>query len=263
MNIFKIIDQLANSDAEFTDKLSRRQIFKSTTSLTTKIAVAAVPVLFASSIKKSYAGSKETIPQVLNYALTLEYLEDEFYRTALEKSSLIPADRKAIFQQISKHEASHVAFLKTALGSLSATPVAKPTFDFTAGGAYADVFSNYQTFLALSQAFEDTGVRAYKGRAAELMSSDAVLTAALQIHSVEARHASMVRRLRAEKGWITGNNASGLPAAIYAGEDNVTQGGANVTSLGYSADIVTQAFDEPLTPENVLAIANLFIVKPS
>jgi hypothetical protein len=127
------------------------------------------------------------------------------------------------------------------------TPVEKPSFDFTANGTYADVFTNYQTFLTLSQAFEDTGVRAYKGRAAEL-----------QIHSVEGRHASMIRRLHAEKGWITGN--SGVPAAVYDGEDNVIHGGANISALGYSTSTMTQAFDEPLAPNKVLAIAGQFIV---
>jgi hypothetical protein len=48
----------------------------------------------------------------------------------------------------------------------------------------------------LAQAFEDTGVRAYKGQAGNVMSNKTVLQAALQIHSVEARHASQVRRMR-------------------------------------------------------------------
>ncbi len=71
-------------------------------------------------------------------------------------------------------------------------------------------------------------------------------------------NASMIRRLRTEKGWITSN--VGSPAAVYAGEENVVHGGADVTTLGYSATIATQAFDEPLTPDKVLAIAGLFIV---
>ncbi len=141
---------------------------------------------------------------------------------------------------------------------MGATPVSKPKFDFTAAGTYADVFTNYQTFLALAQALEDTGARAYKGRAAELMGDDVVLTAALQIHSVEARHASMIRRLCREKGWITGS--MGTPAAVYEGKDNVTQGGVDVKTLGYSDAVATQAFDEPLAPDKVLAIAGLFIV---
>jgi hypothetical protein len=104
----------------------------------------------------------------------------------------------------------------------------------------------------LSQGFEDTGVRAYKGQAAALMANDAVLTTALQIHSVEARHASAVRRLRGQKGWITGNQTDIAPLApVYAGEE-VGQG---VTSTASA-----EAFDEPLTTDQVLAIANLFIV---
>lgn len=122
---------------------------------------------------KTYGGSKESVTEVLNFARTLEYLENEFYKEGLVAAGLIPADRKVIFNQVSKHEASHVAFLKSAISSMGATPVSKPTFDFTAGGTYADVFTNYQTFLALSQVFEDTGVRAYKGRAAELIGNDA------------------------------------------------------------------------------------------
>lgn len=264
MNIIKIVEEVEKFDPEVVDKLSRKDMFKKSGSIGSKIAMAAAPLILGSLFSKKAYGRQgnETVAQVLNYALTLEYLESEFYNMGLEASALIPANRKAIFEQISNHEDDHVTFLKSVLTGMGETPVDKPTFDFTADGTYADVFTNYQTFLALSQAFEDTGVRAYKGRAAELIGNDTVLTAALQIHSVEARHASMVRRLRAEKGWITGNMSSGLPAAIYAGEENVTQGGANITSLGYSATVASQAFDEPLTKEAVLAIAGPFIVTP-
>ena len=128
---------------------------------------------------------------------------------------------------------------------------------------FADVFRNYQTFLAVSQAFEDTGVRAYKGQAGNLRSNDMILTTALQIHSVEARHAAMVRRLRGETPWIVGDSRGTLPAAtqpVYNGEGNTTQGGVNVAALtGSSSKIASQAFDEPLTKEQVMAIASLFI----
>ncbi len=258
MNIYKIIDEIGKVAPEANERLSRRDMFKHASSFGKKLSLVSLPIVFGGMFKQAYGNTKETVTQVLNFALTLEYLEDEFYTLGLAASGLIPDNRKVIFQQVSKHEKAHVAFLKSVITSLSATPVSKPTFDFTAKGAYADVFTNYQTFLALSQAFEDTGVRAYKGRAAELIGNDVVLTAALQIHSVEARHASMIRRLRAEKGWITGN--TGAPAAVYAGEDNTTQGGVNVTSLGYSSTIATQAFDEPLSPDKVLAIASQFIV---
>jgi len=202
------------------------------------------------------------IVDVLNFALTLEYLEDEFYRTGLENSRMIPGETRDVFEQISKHETAHVALLRTVLGSKA---VAKPNFDFTAGGAFGDVFSNYQTFLALSQAFEDTGVRAYKGQAGNLQGNAQILTTALQIHSVEARHAAEVRRIRGEKGWITGDSRGSLPApaqGIYNGEGNTTQGGASLANLaGLSNDAVTESFDEPLSKAEVLAIAGLFIRK--
>jgi rubrerythrin len=260
MNLLKIISDIEKVDPEVYEKLnSRRAMFKHLSNTGMKMAVAAVPLFLGTALNKAYAQSS-AVPDILNYALTLEYLEDEFYKMGLAASGLIPENRKAIFEQISQHENAHVGFLKAVLGQLSATPVDKPNFDFTASGNFADVFTNYQTFLALSQAFEDTGVRAYKGRAGELLGNATVLTAALQIHSVEARHASMVRRLRAEKGWITGADSSGLPVAIYAGEDNVMQGGASITALGYSSSVATEAFDEPLTPTDVLAIAGGFIV---
>ena len=258
MNIYKIIQEIGNVAPEVNENLSRRGMFKQASSFGRNLAIVSLPIAMGGLFKKAYGNSKESVTEVLNFALTLEYLEDEFYKKGLAAGALIPENRKAIFQQIGKHETAHVAFLMSVINSMGATAVSKPIFDFTAKGTYPDVFTNYQTFLALSQAFEDTGVRAYKGRAAELMGNDVVLTAALQIHSVEARHASIVRRLRAENGWITGN--TGTPAVVYEGEDNVIHGGANVTSLGYSAAVATQAFDEPLTPAKVLAIAGLFII---
>jgi len=202
------------------------------------------------------------IVDVLNFALTLEFLEDEYYRTALGSSGLIPSDTRDVFGQISKHETAHVALLKSVLGGKA---VPKPTFDFTAGGAFGDVFRNYQTFLAVSQAFEDTGVRAYKGQAGNLKGNAKILTTALQIHSVEARHAAQVRRLRGETPWIVGNSRGTLPAPtqpVYDGEQNTIQGGADVAALpGLSSKIASQAFDEPLTKEQVLAIVSLFIKK--
>ena len=222
------------------------------------------PIVSFGALAGTAFGQDKKLPgkivDVLNFALTLEYLEDEFYRTALGSSGLIPRTTYAVFQQISKHETAHVALLKSVLGTQAA---AKPQFDFTAGGAFGDVFRNYQTFLAVSQAFEDTGVRAYKGQAGNLQDNAKILTVALQIHSVEARHAAEVRRLRNEKGWISGDSRGTLPAptqAIYNGEGNVTQGGVNLAGLaGLSNDAITEAFDEPLTKEQVLAIAKLFI----
>ena len=215
------------------------------------VAIASMPAAFGLMAKKAFAqgGLPQAIVDVLNFALTLEYLENEFYQTGLATSGLIPAADLPIFQQIAKHETAHVALLQSVLG---ASAVVKPTFDFTAAGTF-DPFNDYAIFQALSQGFEDTGVRAYKGQAPALMTDNTVLTTALRIHSVEARHASMVRRLRGQKGWITGNETDLAPLApVYAGEE-----AANGTASSAAA---AEAFDEPLTLDQVNAIAGLFIV---
>ena len=225
--------------------------------------LATAPLVIAAASTAAFgegAQLPKKIVEVLNFALTLEYLEDEFYRTALASDKLIPSETRAVFETIGKHEAAHVEVLKGALGSHA---VKKPTFDFTAKGAFADVFSNYKTFLALSQAFEDTGVRAYKGQAGNLMSSDEILTVALQIHSVEARHAAEVRLIRGQPAWIIGNSRGDMPEAtqaIYNGEAEFEQGGADIKDLGgLSKEALSGAFDEPLSKGKVLAIAKMFI----
>lgn len=222
-------------------------------------AIASAPVMLGVMARSAFAqGSAlpQAIIDVLNFALTLEYLESSFYVAGLAAPGLIASANLTVFQQISKHETAHVTYLTAALGS---SAVAKPNFDFTAKGTFPDVLTNPATFLAVAQAFEDTGVRAYKGQAPNLQSNAAILTAALQIHSVEARHASEVRRIRGQKGWITGAQTDIAAAtANYAGEDNTTQGGVNVaTFVGFNA--ATEAFDEPLTMAQVLALVTPFI----
>lgn len=268
MNFKKLISTFDQHVDQNEDKsLGRRDFFKSASTLGKQAAMVAAPAIILALLPKAAYAQTSSIPEVLNFALTLEYLEDEFYKGGLNASGLIPTADRPIFMQISKHESAHVAFLKTALGFAA---VAKPSFDFTAGGMFADAFTNYATFLALSQSFEDTGVRAYKGQAGNLVGDNNVLKAALQIHSVEARHASEVRRLRgavsgmAIKGWITGNQSNGAPAAIYAGEESQMQGAANLATLSSLSSIApdgkTEAFDEALTKEQVLAIVDPFIV---
>ena len=261
MNLQNILNDLESVDPEVYERLehvSRRHVFQNLLKKAVVGATATAPVVLGSILNKAY-GQGNVVVEVLNFALTLEYLEAEFYNNGLA-SGLLTGEALTTFKQIAKHENAHVALLKSALGSAA---IAKPNFDFTAGGAFPNPFGNYPMFMTLSQAFEDTGVRAYKGQAPRLMPTPDVLTVALQIHSVEALHAAKVRYLNGNKGWIVLNEAmKGAPAAVYAGEQQTTQGGVDLVALtGYSAARISEAFDEPLTKEAVLAIATPFIKK--
>ena len=133
-----------------------------------------------------------------NYALTLEYLEAEFYRQALANNAF-SSDAYRLFAQVTgEHEAAHVKGLKGILGKAA---VKKPSFDF--GKAVTDP----ATFAATAQVLEDTGVAAYAGQGPNLKTRS-IVQAALSIHSVEARHAAWIRFLN------SGGNGprKGLPA---------------------------------------------------
>lgn len=286
MNLHNVLNEIEKVDPEFGEKIdSRRGAMRQFAGMAGKLALVAVPFALGSLFKKAYGQRRDinTIIDVLNYALTLEYLEAKFYTLGVASAGLIPAGAAtSAITTIRDHETAHVNFLKAAITASGGTPVAEPTFDFTAGngsgaGPFTGVFSNYALFLAVAQTFEDTGVRAYKGAAADLISNNDVLTAALNIHSVEARHAAHIRQMRRVNGglvpaginvkpWITLNQSGIDSAAVqasYNGEESTTQAGIQIVNINgqtISATAASESFDEPLTMAQVLAIVDPFIV---
>jgi hypothetical protein len=279
MNLLGLIEEIEKADPEFQDRISpRRAAIKNITSFGSKVAVAALPFAFSTLFKKAYGQTPTTsVTDTLNFALRLEYLEAAFYNAGVASSLAFSTSEKAYLVTIQGHENAHVKFLQ---GVLMGAAVAQSTqgtagvYDFTAGGTFPTVLSNVDIFFAVAQAFEDTGVRAYKGQAPNLVGQQVPLTAALNIHSVEARHASAIRQIRRLRGatttkpWITGANDTGIAAVNgnYAGEDNVVQGGVTITSLNgvsgtVSVNTATESFDEPLTAAAVLALVAPFGVK--
>jgi rubrerythrin len=117
---------------------------------------------------------------ILNFALTLEHLEAEFYKQA--SANISDANAKEFAGLVAGHEAAHVKALKAVLGSKA---VKKPTFDF--GSAVTDL----PTFLKTAFTLENTGVHAYLGQAGNLK-TPALLIAAATIVTVEARHAAAI-----------------------------------------------------------------------
>jgi rubrerythrin len=279
MNILNILEEIEKVDGEIYERLSpRRSAMKDFYNVGKKISLAALPLALGSMFQKAYGQTNPTnVNEVLNFALVLEYLEYNFYNHALTNSTInfpTTASRDAI-TTIRNHELAHVNLLKGALGSNAVTPYVDADFDFTGsatfGAAFADVFSNYQTFLKVATAFEDTGVRAYKGQA-PILKGMPVLTTALQIHSVEARHASHLRQMTAAslgvalKPWISysaNGNDTGISQvdAVYAGEQNTLIAGIQIMGIatGVTQTAAAESFDEFLTGSAVKTIANIFI----
>ena len=125
---------------------------------------------------------------ILNFALTLEYLEAAFYAEAVSKGKLT-GETDLFARKVSQHESAHVAFLKSALG---AKAVKRPTFNF------GNTTTDQSTFEATSQTLEDTGVEAYLGQVGNIKSKK-ILAAAGSILPVEARHAAWIRDIRLRK----------------------------------------------------------------
>ena len=125
---------------------------------------------------------------ILNFALTLEYLETAYYTQALKRVGGLSGDVKSLATEIRDNEAEHVDALMQTIQDLGGTPVKAPGVDF--GGAFA----SERSFLELAQTLEDTGVSAYNGAAPAIESTE-VLGAAGSIVQVEARHAAAIRTL--------------------------------------------------------------------
>jgi rubrerythrin len=196
---------------------------------------------FSRSLQSAVAQDFTDDLDILNYALTLEHLEATFYREGLDKfdegdfedvfghkcedesednsdtkffSFESSDDIRGRFEEIRDHEEDHVKTLTDTINKLGGTPVDEGKYDF----GYDDLAG----FCEVAMALENTGVAAYAG-AGPFITDDAVVAAALSIHSVEARHASYLN-LR----------------------------------LGESP--FPDSFDEPLTRHEVLEIASKFIV---
>jgi rubrerythrin len=137
---------------------------------------------------------------ILNYALTLEYLESAFYNEATANQTstnfIKNGQTNAALARVTDDENAHVKLLKAALGSKA---VAKPKFDFQGTNA------EEKLFVTTSYALENTGVHAYLGQVLNIESAKVVKTAA-EIVTVEARHASVFGLI------LNGNSASISPS---------------------------------------------------
>jgi Ferritin-like domain len=120
--------------------------------------------------------------EILNFALTLEYLESDFYNVK-GKTVGLKGQAKSYAEQFGKEEQEHVEALTAAIKALGGTPVKKPEFVFPV--------SNEASFLSLASTLENTGVGAYNG-AGPMLTSKKVLASAGSIVQIEGRHAAAI-----------------------------------------------------------------------
>ncbi|GAC1480691.1 MAG: hypothetical protein NVS1B4_25910 [Gemmatimonadaceae bacterium] len=306
---------LGSIEPEITERLAARheEIKKgasTSSTLAAGLAMASVPIALAALSSEAFGQSTPlTVQQVVNFALMLEIFENEFYKAVLGTSAsaaqnaafapvrgTVPAAALPAIQKIQQHEDAHVTFLTVVGGGQNTLNLTADSFDFTGGrgsgtGPFANATTDLAFLLLVAQGAEDTGVRAYKGQAGNLLAGNnpTVLEAALRIHSVEARHAAKIRRLRRQTGApgvvkysgtvsgggaaaagagnVTGVSAGAVAAfdLIYAGEAVTTQAGVDLLTLpnlpaGFNAAAASEAFDETLTRDQVVAIVQPFFI---
>jgi hypothetical protein len=139
---------------------------------------------------------------ILNYALTLEYLETEFYAKVLA-AKLFTGKVGALLTDFAHEEKTHVEALKGAVEKMGGTPAANPNGKFP--------IENAKQVAELAYTVENLGAAAYLGQA-PLIQSPAVLATALSIHTVEARHAAALGTL--VKKSLTPDGAFAKPASM-------------------------------------------------
>lgn len=144
--------------------------------------------------------SKKQDVSILNFALTLEYLETAFYKEARAKSDRYSQPARDIAALIYAHEQTHVNVLRKVIKSLGAKPVAMPQFDFKG------TTDEEKSFIGTAFVLENTGVQAYLGQAGRLQSK-ALLSAAATIATVEARHAAAVAVLNGDDPYNPGKGS--------------------------------------------------------
>jgi Ferritin-like domain len=150
-------------------------------------------------VSSAFAASGTSDVDILNFALTLEYLEADFYKVK-GKTVHLGGDAKALARSFGDEEAEHVTALAKAITGSGGTPVKKPKFAFPV--------TDQKSFLKLAYVLENTGVGAYNG-AAPKISHSSLLAAAGSIVQVEARHAASIALLTGSK--ITPHGAFDKP----------------------------------------------------
>jgi len=185
--------------------LTRRDLVKgAATTIPGAVALTMLGSRFAFAQSSDFADDVD----VLNYALTLEYLEEEFYRQG-NAAGLLSGTEATYLEQVGTDEQAHVDAITQTVMQLGGMPVAAPGVDF------GEAFASRESYLETAFTFENLGVSAYLG-AAGFVQDPMILQAAAGIYGVECRHAAVIGNLAgkpAEGGVYMGATETPLPRA--------------------------------------------------
>jgi hypothetical protein len=177
---------------EFRDEHSRRSFLRNAALVGVGLTYAATrpgdPIAYGKAERGFGSEAAKSDLDILNYALTLEYLESAFYTAGL-KAKLLKGRELELIDPIQQHEANHVTAVRTTIQDLGGTPVAAPKVKFPAG-----TFSSRAAFLKTAGTFEELGVKAYHGQV-PLVKDGHILAAAASIAGVESRHAAIIAQV--------------------------------------------------------------------
>jgi rubrerythrin len=163
-----------------------RRSFLGRTAIGTGAVIGGSTAIELLSTTRVWAAAEGTDGDILNFALTLEYLEAMFYERGNATNAITDSRERDIFATIQKDEEAHVQALTDTLNKLGVAPVAKPTITFPAA-----TFATRESYLKLAMVFENTGVGAYLGQAGSITNKE-ILQAAAGIFGIEARHAALI-----------------------------------------------------------------------
>jgi len=211
---------------------SRRDFFKA-------LAVGGAGAAAASMLVSGKASAQTSDVDIANFALSLEYLEADFYARALD-AGVLSGDALAVIENLASHESQHVDALVSLIESVGATPVSAPSTTFP-----ADAFSSQASILDLAATFEPVGVGAYLG-AAPLISSPDILAAAGSIAGVEGEHVVAIN-------WLLGV----VPYANEAFPEALTLDEVSAAVAPFLGGVMLDTGGPKLSPEQAYRLAHL------
>ncbi|WP_017259815.1 ferritin-like domain-containing protein [Pedobacter arcticus] len=241
MKILNIIEELVKLEVSDQSIKDRRETLKGLMGFGKKVSLASIPAVIGNLFGSAQAqtSTTNTVADSLNMLIVLEYLQYNFYNNALVNyPNLIPAADKPLFTKLRDQEKAHVDFLNltiTAAGGIPRAILDNSAFDYgrtVTSVTFTTVNTNYQNFLTAAVVLEDLTVRIYKGQLSVLFENKQALSAALKLHTAQARHSAQVRELLRNtqatdlknlRPWVgVRRSDSGVLALLSSGNDIVT-----------------------------------------